>query len=138
MKRPCAPGCIAHGRECPQRTGGDWRFTRRKGVKAGKGTAKLILVLPAPLIAELRAHRKQQASERLAAGPAWQDWDLVFCSPTGAPIDSRSDWADWHDLLRTAGVREARVHDARHTAATLLQMSRVASDASCEGTRRVA
>jgi Phage integrase family len=41
-------------------------------------------------------------------------------TPTGTPINSRSDWSDWHDLLRVAGVREARVHDARHTAATLL------------------
>ena len=120
VKRPCQPGCIGHGRECPQRAGGDWRFSRRKGVKAGQGKAKLILVLPAPLIAELRAHRRQQAAERLAAGAAWRDWDLVFCTPTGAPVDSRSDWADWHELLKEAGVREARVHDARHTAATLL------------------
>jgi hypothetical protein len=35
-------------------------------------------------------------------------------------IDSRYDWSDWHDLLREARVREARVHDARHTAAALL------------------
>jgi site-specific recombinase XerD len=77
-------------------------------------------VLPAPLIAQLRAHLKQQAAERLVAGSAWLDWDLVFAMQTGAPIDSRSDWADWHDLLKEAGVREARVHDARDTAATLL------------------
>ena len=36
------------------------------------------------------------------------------------PIDSRDDWADWHELLPQASVRPARVHDARHTAATLL------------------
>jgi site-specific recombinase XerD len=54
------------------------------------------------------------------AGTAWLDWDLVFCTVTGAPIDSRDDWADWHALLREARVRPARVHDARHTAATLL------------------
>ena len=120
VKRPCQPGCIGHGRECPQRVGGDWRFSRRKGVKAGQGKAKLLLVLPGPLIAELRAHRRRQAAERLAAGLAWQDWDLVFSTPTGSPIDSRSDWADWHELLKEAGVRKARVHDARDTAATLL------------------
>lgn len=50
MKRPCRPGC-GHGRECPQRTGGEWKFSRRKGVKAGRATAKLILALPDPLIA---------------------------------------------------------------------------------------
>jgi site-specific recombinase XerD len=74
----------------------------------------------APLIARLRAQRRQQAAERLTAGSSWQDWDLVFCTSTGAPLDSRGDWEDWHALLAEAGVRAARVHDARHTAATLL------------------
>ena len=120
VKRPCQAGCNGHSRECPQRIGGGWHFTRRKGVKAGRGKAKLVLALPAPLIAQLRSHHRLQAAERLTAGAAWQDWDLVFCTPIGAPIDSRDDWEDWHALLADAGIRDARVHDARHTAATLL------------------
>jgi integrase len=120
VKRPCAPGCTGHARECPDRVGGGWHFTRRKGVKPGRGKAKLVLALPAPLVTQLRAHRRTQAAERLAAGAAWQDWDLVFCTPVGTPIDSREDWEDWHALLEDAGIRAARVHDARHTAATLL------------------
>lgn len=80
-----------------------------------------MLALPAPLVEQLKAHRRQQAAERLAAGEAWrEEWGLVFCTPQGTPIDSRDDWADWHALLREAGVRVTRVHDARHTAATLL------------------
>jgi site-specific recombinase XerD len=79
-----------------------------------------VLSLPTPLIDQLRTHRRQQTAERLTAGAAWQDWDLVFCTPLGAPIDSRDDWEDWHSLIRAAGIRDARVHDARHTAATLL------------------
>jgi integrase len=120
VKRPCPKGCTAHARECAQRAGGGWRFTRRKGVKPGRGRFKLIIVLPAPLVAQLRAHRSQQNAERLAAGNAWQDWDLVFCEPSGAPIDPHDDWEDWRSLLAAVGVREARLHDARHTAATLL------------------
>ena len=120
VKRPCPKGCTAHARECPERTGGGWHFTRRKGVKPGRGQAKLVLAIPAPLVAQLRDQRRRQNTERLAAGAAWEDWDLVFCSPTGAPLDPHDDWDDWHDLLSAAGVREARVHDARHTAATLL------------------
>ena len=120
VKHPCPKGCVNHARECPQRTGGGWHFTRRKGVKAGQGKATLTLALPAPLITQLRAHRVQQTAERLAAGSAWQDWDLVFCTPTGSPVNSHDDWEDWHTLLAEASVRTARVHDARHTAATLL------------------
>ena len=91
-----------------------------QGVKPGRGQAKLVLAIPAPLVAQLRDQRRRQNTERLAAGAAWEDWDLVFCSPTGAPLDPHDDWDDWHALLSAAGVREARVHDARHTAATLL------------------
>jgi integrase len=47
----------------------------------------------------------------------------MFAQPNGKPIDPRRDHAEWKALLRAAGVREARLHDARHTAAnTLLRM----------------
>jgi hypothetical protein len=32
--------------------------------------------------------------------------------------DSRRDWQAWKDLLSAAGVRDFRVHDARHTLGT--------------------
>jgi site-specific recombinase XerD len=35
-------------------------------------------------------------------------------------IERTEDWRAWKAILRQAGVRDARVHDARHTAATLL------------------
>ncbi len=44
----------------------------------------------------------------------------VFASPTGQPIHYRTDAKHWKDLLREAGVRDVRLHDARHTAATVL------------------
>ena len=36
------------------------------------------------------------------------------------PIDPRRDYDEWKALLQETGVREARLHDARHTAATTL------------------
>jgi integrase len=56
----------------------------------------------------------------MIAGPAWQDGDFVWCQPYGCPIGAHADWAEWKALLRAARVRNARVHDARRTAATLL------------------
>jgi integrase len=44
----------------------------------------------------------------------------VFTGPTGKPLDPRADHREWQRLLRKAGVPAARLHDARHTAATLL------------------
>ena len=56
----------------------------------------------------------------MRAGTEWEDHDLVFAQPNGRPIDPRRDWAAWKTLCDSAGVRASRVHDARHTAATLL------------------
>ena len=65
-------------------------------------------------------HRTRQLEQRLAAGQLWVDRNLVFCQPNGRPLDPRADLRDWKCLLAAAGVRDARLHDARHTAATML------------------
>ena len=44
----------------------------------------------------------------------------MFDQPTGKPLDPRRDQYEWKALLGEAGVREARLHDARPTAATTL------------------
>ena len=78
------------------------------------------LALPTQLVDALRAHRDAQRQERRDAGSLWQDHDLVFAQVTGQPIDRHADRQAWKDVLRAAGVREVRLHDGRHTAATLL------------------
>ncbi len=78
------------------------------------------LPIPAPLLPALKAHKATQAAERLAAGDQWEDWDLVFARSDGRPIEPRDDYDQWRALLKAAGLRGARPHDARHTAATLL------------------
>ena len=46
--------------------------------------------------------------------------DLVFAQANGRPIDKKTDYDEWTRLLQLAGVRHVRLHDGRHTAATLL------------------
>jgi integrase len=111
----CPRGCTRHARSCPQRTGGGLHLTEPKSDKSRRTVA-----LPPQLVAALRAHRTVQLHERMTAGPAWRDGDFVWCQPNGRPIGSHADWDEWHALLKTAGIRRVRVHDARHTAATLL------------------
>jgi integrase len=84
--------------------------------RAGRRT----IALPQPLVDALKAHRSAQAAERLAAGTDWVKSGLVFTQPNGKPIDPASDYRQWHALLAGAGVRRARLHDARHTAATIM------------------
>ncbi|MBP2340162.1 integrase [Saccharothrix coeruleofusca] len=76
--------------------------------------------LPAPLVAVLRRHKAVQAGEKLAAGPKWQANGLVFTTPHGTPIEPRNINRTFAALCEKAGVRVIRVHDMRHTAATLL------------------
>ncbi|WP_198168072.1 tyrosine-type recombinase/integrase [Herbidospora yilanensis] len=75
---------------------------------------------PPAFLALLKEHRRLQAAERLKAGDRWEDNDLVFATRLGGPIERTEDWKVWKSILRQAKVRDARVHDARHTAATLL------------------
>jgi len=78
------------------------------------------IALPVELSAQLQAHREHQDAERTRAGSAWRETGLVFTQPNGHPIDPRADHRSWQQLLTDAGVRRVRLHDARHTAATLL------------------
>lgn len=110
----CRENCVNHGRYCPQRLGGEWKFVPPKGGKTR------FVPIPDEVIPQLRAQKSRQAAERLSAGDAWEDWDLVFGDRKGRPINPRRDWAEWKGLLTLAGIRDARPHDARHTAATLL------------------
>lgn len=79
--------------------------------------------LPRQLVDALREHQRVQKVERMAAGPAWHrgEFDgLVFTTELGTPIDRHNDRRAWLKLLKTAGVPAVRLHDGRHTAATLL------------------
>jgi integrase len=112
---PCPTDCTGHARWCPQRQGGGLVLDDVKS-KAGRRT----IALPAPLLDLLRAHHEIQTQERITAGSMWDDHEFVFTQPNGRPIDPKADQQAWKDLLEEAGVREARLHDARHTAATML------------------
>jgi integrase len=68
----------------------------------------------------LRRHRVKQATERLKAGSAWHNHDLVFCRRDGLPLAPESLLRDrFYPLLERAGLPRIRFHDLRHTAATL-------------------
>ena len=112
---PCPPDCTKHAARCPQRHGGGLVEVDVKSSAGRRG-----LVLPEQLYALLVQHRAEQAREREHAGTVWQEGGWMFTRPTGKPLDPRKDLREWKALLKDAGVRETRLHDARHTAATVL------------------
>lgn len=77
------------------------------------------LVLPPSLVDALRRHRTIQDQEKSTAA-YWQDERLVFTTPAGTPLDHSADTRAFKAALRAAEVRAVRLHDLRHTAATLL------------------
>ncbi|MDA3022183.1 MAG: tyrosine-type recombinase/integrase [Actinomycetota bacterium] len=74
-----------------------------------------------------------QSAERLKCGAAWgNEWNLVFTSPLGLPVDPSADHKAWKSLLKSASIDSMRLHDARHTAATLLLRSGASTRATME------
>ncbi|CAM4161792.1 tyrosine-type recombinase/integrase [Deinococcus marmoris] len=67
----------------------------------------------------LRLHRDRQARERDAAGEDWRDHGLVFPTSLGTVYHPRNLLRDWYALLETHSVRRIRLHDIRHTYASL-------------------
>jgi integrase len=112
---PCPKDCTGHASRCPNRRDGGIVMGEPKSM-AGKRS----LALPPPLVAMLRVHRKEQAAEQLLAGDSWKPHGLVFCQSNGKPLGPEDHSRAWKTVLAKAGVRDARLHDARHTAATLL------------------
>jgi hypothetical protein len=60
---------------------------------------------------------------------SWTDGGWVFATPTGGPLNPRTDYTEWKRLLKAAGLRDGRLHDARHTAATVLLVLEIAERA---------
>jgi integrase len=79
-----------------------------------------VLPLPRPLVTILAAHRRRQQKERWAAGSAWRDTGLVFTTTVGGPIEPRNVNRMFRSLCKKAEVPQLRVHDLRHSCATML------------------
>lgn len=75
--------------------------------------------LVADTVAVLGAHRKRHLEERMAMGAAWQHKDLVFCHEDGTPLHPRWVGDTWRRMLPKIGLPYIRLHDLRHTAASL-------------------
>lgn len=70
-------------------------------------------------VAMLRSWRRRQLQERLAWSEAWADSGHVFTREDGTALHPTT--IGWHlrRLIKVAGVPSIRLHDLRHTHATL-------------------
>ncbi|MBE3560437.1 MAG: site-specific integrase [Ktedonobacteraceae bacterium] len=100
-------------------------FTRQPGnryIEAEPKTekSKRSIMLTSIAIEALKRHQIHQLETKLAAGPDWEENDLVFCTMFGTPLNPNWVLKRFKSLLKKAGLPDMRFHDLRHSAATLL------------------
>jgi len=83
------------------------------------GKARVIDIDPLTVTA-LRSHRARQNEERLAIGAAYQDENLVFAREDGLPLHPEQVTRWFRRHVAAAGLPQIRLHDLRHTHASLL------------------
>ncbi|MEU8182979.1 tyrosine-type recombinase/integrase [Micromonospora sp. NPDC049047] len=124
-KHGCSKPCgRKFGGHCPDR-----QPLRAETADTKSRAGRRSIGVPDPLVALLRQHREEQDAEREKAAQLWTDTGYLFTTPTGGPVNPRTDYTEWKRLLTRAGLRDGRLHDARHTAATVLLILGVAERA---------
>jgi integrase len=88
--------------------------------------SRRVIALDARTVAVIREHRARQNAERLRAGEAWADLDLVFTDELGGMVNPATFTRTTKRLAIEAGVPALTPHPAaRHTWATLALASGV-------------
>jgi integrase len=62
----------------------------------------------------------EQEISRQAAGNTWREEGYVFTNSVGGPLDESKFSKSWARFLKKNGLRHIRIHDLRHTFATVL------------------
>ncbi len=78
-----------------------------------------LVSLDAGSVAKLRAHKAAQAQERLLVAAGYRDHGLVFAMPDGRPIHPERFSREYAETVSRSGLPTIRLHDLRHTWATL-------------------
>jgi integrase len=76
--------------------------------------------LPSVTLAALREHRIRMEGEAASRGQELGPGDFVFMSTVGTALEPRNVNRSFAALVDRAGLRYVRLHDLRHTCASLL------------------
>lgn len=83
-------------------------------------SSRRLVALPEVTVRVLQKHWHNQMQERKLFAEMYEDHGLVFCTEQGKPIHPRNFKRTFDGLIAKAGVPRIRIHDLRHTHATLL------------------
>lgn len=82
--------------------------------------SRRVVYLDAHTVESLRVHRRKQREERLAAGEAWDSsFDWVFTDELGSALHPDRFTREFRRQVLFHGLPEIRLHDLRHSYATL-------------------
>lgn len=110
------PGGVLHVRRALRRQpGGELALVATKTSRSNRS-----LPLPRQVVQALERHLQQQVAERERALDLWHPSDFVFTTSIGTPIQPRNDYRSFRRILERADLRRIRLHDLRHTAASVL------------------
>lgn len=95
--------------------------------KAPKNNRSRVVQMPKYAIQALQRHKAKQNAYRLALGKGYKDQGLIFARPDGSLINPHAFGDAFRALVARAYVPKIRLHDLRHTHATLLLKAGVQS-----------
>jgi len=102
-----------------------WRSVRAGGDTKTKKSRRT-LALPPQAVDALKAHRAQQAKDRLAAGALWLDTGLVFCTQVGTPLDAANVRRGFRAVVKAAKIGGSWTpRELRHSFVSLLSANGV-------------
>ena len=101
-------------RSLHQLRNGSYIFTQPKSEKSRRTIA-----MSSSLFLVLSEYRKVKETEALLLGQAVNETDLVFCN-SDKPFRPNTATYAWERIAAGAGVKVIRLHDARHTHASLM------------------
>ena len=86
--------------------------------KTAKGR-RMVALSPVAVIS-LRTHKERRQAECLMLGISFRQEGLVFCHPDSSPFLPNTLTHAFRKILNKAGLSGVRLHDLRHTHATLM------------------
>jgi integrase len=106
---------VSISRGLHQLKNGDYVFTQPKSAKSRRTIA-----LSPSAILQLKLYREKRKLEYAMCDIPFTDDSLVFSTLEGKPLRPNTITRAWHTLAIRAGLKPIRLHDARHSHASLM------------------
>ncbi len=87
--------------------------------------SRRMVVLPKSLVELIKAYRADQELLRVQLGVTLSADDFVFIRPDGSPMNPHAITLAFRRSIKRAGLKNIRLHDLRHTHATMMLQANI-------------